>query len=121
MLSISGLIIIVAVALFIWFWQSSLRAKELAVAACKNICQQRNLQFLDGTAHLIQIRLRRNNNGNVRILRRYGFDYYDGQARLSSTISILDSQVINIGIPDLLLPTENTNNVLPFPKDKTRH
>ena len=88
MLTTSGLIVLIIVALLIWFWESSMRAKELAIAASKNACHKRNLQFLDGTTHFQKISLQRNESGRIRFKRRYGFDYYDGQGRCSSSIII---------------------------------
>jgi hypothetical protein len=117
MLSISSLIIIFLIAVGIGFWQSASRAKELAIATCKSVCAQRDLQFLDGTVHLLQIRLRRNSRGRVSFWRRYGFDYYDGQARLTSTITIFDDQMVETHLPTKN-PEEKSDNVIPFPKDK---
>ena len=98
MLTTSGLIVLISVALLIWFWESSLRAKELAIAASKSACHKRNLQFLDGTTHFQKISLQRNASGGIRLKRRYGFDYYDGQARRSSSITIFDGRVIAIDL-----------------------
>ena len=117
MLSITGLIIFIILALLIWFWQSSMRAKELAIAASKNACAQRKLQFLDGTTHFIKIRLKRNHQGKVRVLRCYGFDYYNGEARLSSTITTFDHQVIDIGLPPII----KQDNVIPFPNQRRQN
>lgn len=75
-----------------------MRAKELAITASKNVCHKRNLQFLDGTTHFQKISLQRNESGRIRFKRRYGFDYYDGQARCSSSITIFDGRVIAIGL-----------------------
>ena len=124
MLTITGLITLVVILLAIGLWGSALRAKELAIAACKKACKQRNLQFLDGTAHLQKIRLRRKDNGRVRFIRWYAFDYYDGQTRLSSLITIFNNQVIEIDLPPLenhfepVIQEVNKNNVIQFPKGK---
>lgn len=124
MITVTGLIILIMVALSIWFWESSMRAKELAITASKKACQQHQLQFLDGTAHFQKISVKRNQNRRVRWQRRYTFDYYDGQARLNATITIFDNQILAIS----LLPTAKNhpfenhttteNNVIQFPAGK---
>lgn len=121
MLTITGLIILIIIALLIWFWESSMRAKELAITASKKACKKRNLQFLDGTTNFQKITLQRNDSGRIRFKRRYGFDYYDGQARLSSTITIFDNQVIEIGLPPINdnSQSNNSSNIIQFPTKRS--
>lgn len=121
MLTITGLITLIIIAVFIWFWQSSMRAKELAIAASKKACLKRNLQFLDETTDFKKIRLKRNESGKVCFLRCYNFDYYDGENRSTSVITIFDNKVIDIDLPPLPANNEihySNGNVIQFPKDK---
>lgn len=115
MLTMTGLIVLIAITLVIWFWQSSMKAKELAIAASKNACSKRHLQFLDGTISFQKIRLKRNETGRVRFKRHYRFDYYNGQARLTSTIVIFDNRVTELDLPPIEAQSE-PNNVIQFPK-----
>ena len=135
----TGLIILIIIALCVWFWESSLRANELAVAASKKACQEHQLQLLDGTVHFQKICLKRNSEGRVRFLRCYAFDYYDGQTRLTTTITIFDNQVIDINLPPIESGTEfekkrstqdsdteseknrsTEDNVIQFPKERKK-
>jgi len=94
-----------------------MKAKELAVAASKNACHKRCLQFLDGTTNFQKIRLKRNKAGRIRFKRHYKFDYYDGQARLTSTIVIFDNQVIELDLPPIEAQSES-NNIIQFPRNR---
>jgi|SRR5712671_306528 len=63
----------VAVA-FVWFWQDSLRARDIANAAAMSACDRMGLQFLDGTAAFTRLRFARE-AGRLCLRRTYVFDY----------------------------------------------
>ncbi len=75
MLSVPLLLSIIAAALFAWFWQSSLSARERANRAAIDACQRMNLQFLDGTVAFARLGLARNDRGHISLRRTYIFDY----------------------------------------------
>ena len=43
-------------ALGVWFWYESLRARETAVRLAKGLCQKRDVQLLDQTVSLSRLR-----------------------------------------------------------------
>ena len=68
MLEYSLLALIIAIA---WFWIDTISKRELAIQLGKNLSQQFDLQFLDETVACEKITLKRNEKGQVAILRCY--------------------------------------------------
>lgn len=62
-------------AAFGWFWLSSLRVREHAVAAGRHACAEAGVQFLDDTVALTRIRFARNNEGQLQFARLYRFEF----------------------------------------------
>ncbi len=88
------LITILVFALAIWFWLDSMRAREIATAACARTCQHLGVQFLDDTVALYRLRLRRNALGRMQIYRVYRFEFTEsGDSRHSGTASMLGTQL----------------------------
>ena len=58
-----------------WFWLSSLRVREHAVAAGRHACAEAGVQFLDDTVALTKTRFARNNNGQLQFARLYRFEF----------------------------------------------
>ncbi len=87
----AAIIAIVAGALL---WVDSLRARERAVAAGRTACQRYELQFLDDTVSIARIRLARNENGDLRIVRTYTFEFSDtGNNRRQGAIVMLGAEL----------------------------
>ena len=57
----------------VWFWIDSISKRELAIQFGKNLSKQFDLQFLDETVACEKITLKRNEEGQVAILRCYEF------------------------------------------------
>jgi hypothetical protein len=83
----------VAIALILaglFFWFDSLRARERAVEAGRAACERYALQFLDETVSFTRLRLRRNDDGELRIARTYTFEFSDtGNNRRQGAIVML--------------------------------
>lgn len=94
--TLSGILVI---ALLVWFWLDSARAREIATGVCQAACQQRQLQFLDQTVALRRIGLRWTSQG-IRIRRVYAFDYSEqGIGRHNGHIAMLgtDMEAFSLG------------------------
>lgn len=88
------LITIFVFALVIWFWLDSMRAREIAIAACARTCQHLGVQFLDETVALYRLRLRRDALGRVQIHRVYRFEFTEsGDKRHSGMASMLGTHL----------------------------
>ena len=73
-LSYGTVVLLVVVAIVVWFWQDSLRARDVANDAAMRACADLQLQFLDGTAAFSRLRLVRD-LGRLSLQRTYVFDY----------------------------------------------
>ena len=75
-------------------WVDSLRARERAVQAGRSACQRYELQFLDDTVSFARIRLARNDEGELRIVRTYTFEFSDtGNNRRHGAIVMLGGEL----------------------------
>lgn len=81
-----------------WFVVDSLRSREIAIAAAREFCMRKNLQFLDGAVVSIFIRPSRH-EGRVRLLRHFRFEFSDtGNNRLSGTIFMQGRDVVTMHV-----------------------
>ena len=70
----SSLLVIILLALLVWFWYDSARAKETATKAAAQACQTIQAQLLDQTVSLKKLSLARNSKGRMEIKRAYNFE-----------------------------------------------
>lgn len=83
-----------------WFWQDSLRVREIAIALAKDFCAKENVQFLDGAVAAVSIRLKRDRRGRLVIARDYQFEFTDtGDNRLKGTIMMLGHSMETMHLP----------------------
>ncbi len=83
-----------------WFWQDSLRVREIAIALAKDFCAKENVQFLDGAVAAVSIRLKRDRRGRLVIARNYQFEFTDtGDNRLKGTIMMLGHALETMHLP----------------------
>lgn len=76
--------------LAVWLWFDGMRARDLAVRLARELCARDGVQLLDDTVALQRMRLKRNEEGRLRIFRRYRFEYSDtGDNRRGGTIDLL--------------------------------
>jgi hypothetical protein len=96
-LSWSTPVVIVVVALVAWFWQDSLRVRDLANEAAIQACTRMALQFLDGTVAFTNLRLVRD-SGQIRLRRTYIFDYTAHSIeRLQGFVVLVGMRVESVG------------------------
>lgn len=69
------LIFLAALALAIGFWFDHRKTQGHAIDCCRRACADAGLQFLDETAALSRLRLRRDAGGTVRFERCFTFEY----------------------------------------------
>jgi hypothetical protein len=92
----SAIILIVA---GLYFWVDSLRARERALAAGRSACQRYGVQLLDETVEFANLRLARDNGGQLRLRRSYTFEFSDtGNNRRRGSIVVLGSDVQDLYI-----------------------
>jgi hypothetical protein len=85
-------LVFIGIALFLWI--DSLRARERAVQAGRSACRRYDLQLLDDTVAFARLRLARDEEGQLRIVRTYTFEFSDtGNNRRHGAIVMLGAQV----------------------------
>jgi hypothetical protein len=94
MLLVAGIVLAL-----IWFWHSSMSARELANGAAREACERLSLVMLDGTVSIARLWFRRDQDGRLRFERTYGFEYTDdGYRRLRGFIVTVGSRVTSVGL-----------------------
>lgn len=95
----SGLILLLLLGLLVWFWQNTLRARENALHAARELCQLQQLQLLDATVTLQSLKLRRGEDGRLRLRRTFLFSYSDtGENRRSGFILMTGNRIEQVGL-----------------------
>jgi hypothetical protein len=86
-----------AIAAAAFLWVDSLRARERAVAAGRSACARYELQFLDDTVAFARLRLRRDEDGQLKIARTYTFEFSDtGNNRRHGAIVMLGAELLDL-------------------------
>ena len=96
-MEIVGILFLAAIA---WLWLDSLKVREAAVRAAREICRAEGLLLLDDTVAISGIRLRRGEDGTVRLQRFYDFEFSDtGNNRLKGDLVMLGHRLmlLNVG------------------------
>ena len=97
--------VLVLVALGVFLWIDSLRARERAVQAGRAACKRYDLQFLDDTVSYARLRLPRDEEGQLRIARTYTFEFSDtGNNRRRGAVVMLGAQVQDLQLEPYPVP-----------------
>ena len=62
----------------VWYWQDSLRSREITLRQCRRLCSQHDIQLLDQTVHVEKFRLGRDASGKLCLRRFYAFEFSVG-------------------------------------------
>jgi hypothetical protein len=90
---------LVVLGVIAWFWWDSLQKREIAVRTARFECERASVQFLDDSVALSKMRLRRDNNQQVRIYREYSFDYSSvGDDRQVGRVYLLGERVLTANL-----------------------
>jgi len=95
----SGLVLLVLLGLLLWFWQNSLSAREAAIHAARDACNQQQLQLLDGSVALQRLRPERLTNGRLSLRRTFLFGYSeDGMERKTGFVIMAGNHIEQVGL-----------------------
>lgn len=90
--------------LLVWFWVEGMRSREDALHAATEACEREGLQFLDGAAACIAIRLARDEGGRMGLRRTYRFEFSDDRYNRREGIVVMqDGEVITLTLEPFLL------------------
>jgi hypothetical protein len=84
------------------FWQNALRARDLARALGRELCESARVQLLDQTVALRRLRLVWIPARGPHLRRDYGFEFStDGQDRQRGSLSVLGGRLLahNLALP----------------------
>ena len=94
----SVLLLFATLGLLVWFWQDTLRIRELALAAAHQVCRRQQLQLLDATVALRRVVLRRS-AGRLRLQRTFQFSYSsEGDDRRTGFVITTGNHVEQVGL-----------------------
>ena len=94
-----ALIAVALIAVAIWLWRESLRAREAATRAGRRICEASDVQFLDETVALAKTSL--GWNRRVALIRIYRFDYSkDGADRSAGLVVVQRGAVVHVQLAE---------------------
>lgn len=77
------------IAIAVWYWQDSLRSRELILKYCRRICEQHDVQFLDQSVHVARFRLGRADSQKLCIRRFYAFEFSVGGADRHNGVAVV--------------------------------
>lgn len=97
-LEVLSILFLAAIA---WFWLDSLKAREAAVRAAREVCAAEGVQFLDDTVAISSLKLVRDDDGQLTLQRAYNFEFSDtGDNRLKGSVVMQGHRValLNVGV-----------------------
>jgi len=87
-------LVLALLAALAWLWMDSLRARESAVRAGREACKRYGVQLLDETVSISRLRLSRDDDGQLRLQRTYGFEFSEtGDNRRHGAIVMLGGRL----------------------------
>ncbi len=91
-----GLILLAAA---LWLWMDSLKAREAGMRAARSACSAAGFLLLDDTVGIESLWPARNDDGQLRLRRIYGFEYSDnGNNRRPGSVTLIGDKVIAVSI-----------------------
>ena len=84
-----------------WLWFDSLKAREAAIRAAREVCAAEGLMLLDHTVAISGLKPARDENGHLQLQRAYDFEYSDtGNNRLKGSVVMMGHRVVilNVGL-----------------------
>jgi hypothetical protein len=97
-MEILGILVVGGLA---WLWYDSLKAREAAVRAAREVCAAEALMLLDDTVAIASLKPARDENGRLTLQRAYDFEYSDtGNNRLKGSVVMQGHRVVlfNVGL-----------------------
>jgi hypothetical protein len=92
-----------------WLWLDSLKAREAAVRAAREICAAEGLQLLDDTVSISSLKPVRDDHGHLTLQRAYQFEYSDtGNNRLKGSVVMQGHRMVLFNVGLRLAPAVRT-------------
>lgn len=99
------------VGLAVWLWLDSVKARETAVYEAARACQADALQLLDETVAIRALRLIRDSEGRLKLLREYGFEFSEtGDDRRSGRLTLVGHELEMLHLRPQLFVVHRTDS-----------
>lgn len=87
-----------------WLWFDSLKTREIGMSTARAACVAEGLQFLDDSVAIESIWPVRDDEGQLKLRRVYGFEYSDnGNNRCKGNIILIGQQVVTLYVGQRLM------------------
>lgn len=81
----------------IWYWWRAKAIKDSVLVAAKAYCKKMDVMLLDDAIYLRGLWFRRDDNGSIRVWRRFLFDFTStGEERYTGRIIMLGQRIIHM-------------------------
>ena len=92
-----------------WLWLDSLKAREAAIRAAREVCAAEGLLLLDDTVAISGLKAARDDDGRLKLQRAYDFEYSDtGNNRLRGSVVLRGRRVVIINVGMRIAPAART-------------
>ncbi len=111
-MTLSFLIWSTLIAAFISFWWQGDKVKGVALSHVYRLCKEQNLQLLDQTMVLKGVWPVRDDEGALRLRRRYNFEFTStGEARTQGNVELLGMRLYKLHLDPHMLPNESDRHL----------
>jgi len=105
-MEVFGILLLAGIA---WLWLDSLKAREAAIRAAREVCAAEELLLLDDTVAISGLKPARDENGHLTLQRAYDFEYSDtGNNRLKGSVVLRGRRVVIINVGMRIAPAART-------------
>ena len=105
-MEVVGILIVGGLA---WLWYDSLKAREAAVRAAREICVAEGLMLLDDTVAISGLKPVRDEDGRLKLQRAYDFEFSDtGNNRLKGSLVLRGRRVVIVNVGMRIAPAART-------------
>ena len=105
-MEVIGILLLAGIA---WLWLDSLKAREAAIRAAREVCVAEGLLLLDDTVAISGLKPARDENGQLTLQRAYDFEYSDtGNNRLKGSLVLRGRRVVIINVATRIAPAART-------------
>ena len=105
-LEVFGILILGGLA---WLWFDSMKAREAAIRAAREVCASEGLMLLDDTVAISGLKPARDEDGRLRLQRAYDFEYSDtGNNRLKGSLVLMGHRLVILNVGLRTAPTVRT-------------
>ena len=105
-MEILGILVVGALA---WLWYDSLKAREAAIRAAREVCAAEGLLLLDDTVAISGLKPARDEDGRLMLQRAYDFEFSDtGNNRLKGSLVLRGRRVVIVNVGMRIAPAART-------------